>query len=184
VRSAIRIARDQGVNRLTISSVAAAAKVSKGGLLYHFPTKDDLVVGVLSDTLKDFTNRMEQFCAEDSQPGGRLRAFVECSFSSAGVATDIGAALLSGILATDQPVGKTILSIYQDSMSAWTEKMLDDGVEEDTAILIVLAADGLFLNEALGLRPLSPTSRKQFLLNLRSMTTRTGPLGTRRSKPR
>ena len=170
VRSAIKIAREKGVNRLTISSVAAAAKVSKGGLLYHFPTKDELVIGVLSDTLNDFMNRMAQFCAKDTRPGGRLRAFIACSFSNGEVMTDVGAALLSGILATNEPVSRKILKIYQESMSAWTHGMLNDGVEENTAILIVLAADGLFLNEALGMRPLSQPRREQFLSNLRGMT--------------
>ena len=158
------------MNRLTISSVATAARVSKGGLLYHFPTKDDLVIGVLSDTLEDFINRMDQFSAKDTQPGGRLRAFIACSFSNGGATTDVGAALLSGILATEKPVSRKILDIYKNRMSAWTEKMLNDGVEASTAIFIVLAADGLFLNEALGIRPLSAARRKQFLSNLCSMT--------------
>jgi AcrR family transcriptional regulator len=150
--------------------VAAAARVSKGGLLYHFRTKDDLVIGVLSDTLKDFINRMDRFAAKDTQPGGRLRAFIDCSFSNGEEAMDVGAALLSGILATNKPVSREILNIYKNSMSAWTYKMLNDGVEASTAIFVVLAADGLFLNEALGMRPLSSRRRKQFLSDLRNLT--------------
>jgi Transcriptional regulator len=33
---------------MTLEAVAARANVSKGGLLYHFPSKDALVLGMVS----------------------------------------------------------------------------------------------------------------------------------------
>ena len=36
-----------GSRAATLDAVAAAADVSKGGLLYHFPSKDALVEGML-----------------------------------------------------------------------------------------------------------------------------------------
>jgi AcrR family transcriptional regulator len=39
---------EQGVTGMTLDAVAARAKVSKGGLLYHFPSKDDVVRGLVT----------------------------------------------------------------------------------------------------------------------------------------
>jgi AcrR family transcriptional regulator len=35
----------KGVNALTIDAVARTAKLSKGGVLYHFPSKESLIAG-------------------------------------------------------------------------------------------------------------------------------------------
>src|SRR5680860_142372 len=42
-----RLLVEGGTRAATLDAVAAAAEVSKGGLLYHFPSKDDLVTGLL-----------------------------------------------------------------------------------------------------------------------------------------
>lgn len=38
---------DKGLSQVTLDSVAATAGVSKGGLLYHFKSKDALLAGLL-----------------------------------------------------------------------------------------------------------------------------------------
>jgi AcrR family transcriptional regulator len=45
------VARD-GSNKLTLEAVAAEAGVSKGGLLYHFPSKRALLEGMLEVMLQ------------------------------------------------------------------------------------------------------------------------------------
>ncbi|WP_371362004.1 hypothetical protein SRRS_32680 [Sporomusa rhizae] len=42
LRAAAEIINVEGVFSLTLEAVAKKAGISKGGLLYHFPTKDDL----------------------------------------------------------------------------------------------------------------------------------------------
>jgi AcrR family transcriptional regulator len=39
---------EQGVSAMTLEAVAARAGISKGGLLYHFPSKDAIVLGMVS----------------------------------------------------------------------------------------------------------------------------------------
>ena len=62
------IVRGNGVSGLTLDAAARQAGVSKGGLLYHFSSKEALLVGLL--------NRLASFVAEDfethlaSQPAG------------------------------------------------------------------------------------------------------------------
>ncbi|TAN63226.1 MAG: TetR/AcrR family transcriptional regulator, partial [Magnetospirillum sp.] len=41
IDAAMAIVRDQGVAKLTLDEAAKKAGISKGGVLYHFKSKDD-----------------------------------------------------------------------------------------------------------------------------------------------
>ena len=58
--AANRIVIEQGVERLTLEQVAAEAGISKGGLLYHFPTKEALIKSMISHYLERFTEDFNQ----------------------------------------------------------------------------------------------------------------------------
>ena len=47
IDAAAQIVSTQGVQQLTLEGVAAAAGVTKGGLIYHFKTKDDLLAALV-----------------------------------------------------------------------------------------------------------------------------------------
>ena len=55
------LVRAQGVSGLTLDAAAALAKVSKGGLLYHFASKEALLNALLK--------RLAAFIAEDFEAG-------------------------------------------------------------------------------------------------------------------
>ncbi|MFA1531395.1 TetR/AcrR family transcriptional regulator [Corynebacterium belfantii] len=57
----------QGENAATLDAVAQKAGVSKGGLLYHFPSKTALVTG-LTDRLEERMN--EDISLMQQAPGG------------------------------------------------------------------------------------------------------------------
>src|SRR5216684_2889095 len=65
---------EQGVNAMTLEAVAARAKVSKGGLLYHFPSKDAVVQGMVSRIASIVQQRFASGLAtEPSGPGRHAR---------------------------------------------------------------------------------------------------------------
>jgi AcrR family transcriptional regulator len=43
LESAVELAHEVGASNMSLDAVARRAQVSKGGLLYHFPTKNDLM---------------------------------------------------------------------------------------------------------------------------------------------
>ena len=45
--AAAELVASQGIQNLTIEAVAAAAKVTKAGLVYHFKTRDDLLAALI-----------------------------------------------------------------------------------------------------------------------------------------
>ncbi|NJK75275.1 MAG: helix-turn-helix transcriptional regulator [Microcoleus sp. SU_5_6] len=54
LRAAAQVILDRGVEALTLDAVARQAEVSKGGLLYHFPNKNALVVGLGEQLIQEF----------------------------------------------------------------------------------------------------------------------------------
>nr|WP_091743042.1 TetR/AcrR family transcriptional regulator [Marininema mesophilum] len=50
------IVRERGVSKLTLEAVANRAGVSKGGMFYHFPSREDLVQAMIDELSVDFMN--------------------------------------------------------------------------------------------------------------------------------
>ncbi|MCG6122840.1 MAG: TetR/AcrR family transcriptional regulator [Microvirga sp.] len=54
------LAREVGPGNLSLDAVAARAGVSKGGLLYHFPSKSSLMTGLVEDFVARFDAAVRQ----------------------------------------------------------------------------------------------------------------------------
>ncbi len=46
IEAALRVIEDRGVHSLTLDAVAEEAGVTKRGLIYHFPSKSALILGL------------------------------------------------------------------------------------------------------------------------------------------
>ena len=57
--AASAVVRREGAQALTLDAVAAEAGVSKGGLLYHFRSKRELLDGMLAGWLEEFASEIE-----------------------------------------------------------------------------------------------------------------------------
>ena len=74
--AAERVALRDGVLRLTVEAVAREAKLSKGGVLYHFATKDSLTQAMLDRLIQYCEQEIAQHQRNDAEPGGWTRAYV------------------------------------------------------------------------------------------------------------
>lgn len=59
LEAAARRSPPRGPGALTLDAVAGQVRVSKGGLLYHFATKEALVDGLVDDWLDRFETEIE-----------------------------------------------------------------------------------------------------------------------------
>ncbi len=59
MRAATELAREIGPAHLSLDAVAARAGLSKGGLLYSFPTKAKLLEAVVEEYMKEHEHAME-----------------------------------------------------------------------------------------------------------------------------
>ena len=158
LEAAALVVREAGVAGLTLEAVARAAGVSKGGLLYHFPTKNALVAGLVEDRLRRYDEAIEAAMAEDPDqgPGRWLRAYVHLTFDPSSDEINLTAPLLAA--AGENPA---LLAPFWAAFERWQARAVTDGVDPVVATLIRLAADGLWFTDLFEAAPLSAALRTQ-----------------------
>ncbi|MDR3678195.1 MAG: TetR/AcrR family transcriptional regulator [Acidobacteriota bacterium] len=85
VRAGYAEVLEKGIQGTTLDSVVARAGSSKGGALYYFPTKEDLLVGVLDWLLRQLNQTLDQVLEAQDSARGKLVSELEVLFHSAEV---------------------------------------------------------------------------------------------------
>lgn len=149
------VVRAEGVANLTLDRVAATAGISKGGLLYHFGTKQDLVLALLGHTLGAVDDELNSLADSNGRNRGAFAQayldFVGNGQHEHGAATGVfaAAALNDGDLAP-----------AREMFATWQDRLInDDGLDETTALLARVVGDGLWLIDLFGLAPPSDLQR-------------------------
>lgn len=166
--AASAVVRRDGATAVTLDAVAAQAGVSKGGLLYHFRSKRELVAALLVAWMDAFEAEVE--AAAEPGPGGWTRAFVAASarpFRDDELATDF--AILAA--AIEEPAQRAVVG---ERYAGWQARIAADGLDAATATLARLAADGLWLSDLLGLAPPAGELRAAVVACLRDLATAPG----------
>ena len=159
-----------GPGGLVLDAVARDGGVSKGGLLYHFPSKEALVGGLCERMLERFDREIEALAAADPDPKGAwTRAYLVSTVGADGKPADSSAQLMAGILATLGRDSKH-LGAVRAHFARWHERLERDGLGRATATLVRLAADGLWLSALLGLQRLDDELGRETILALRALT--------------
>jgi AcrR family transcriptional regulator len=143
----------QGIGSLTLEAVAAEAGISKGGLLYHFPTKDRLVEALVTRSAENWrTCYMDAYGRTPAGPGRMARALLSHCLSDARDWTDQlrhRSSAVFAALAQNPSLIEPMRVVYRDLRRHITEDGLPPGVGETVAVAI----DGLWLDWVLGLAP-------------------------------
>ena len=145
--AATRILVERGAGHFTLDAVAELAGVSKGGLLYHFPSKAAIVEG-LAERLRAYTDANLERSAEH----GIVRTFLETSRPDSAEAEHYWAvfsALRSGIELSD-----STRALVQDVFTVWSDALRTAVDDPALADVIRLVGDGIYLGAVLGLEPL------------------------------
>lgn len=77
--AAADVAREVGPGSLSLEAIALRAGVSKGGLLYNFPTKAKLMQGLVERYLSEFEQALEAPCPELTGGESLLSSYVRLS---------------------------------------------------------------------------------------------------------
>src|SRR5208283_5648945 len=76
---------EKGIQGTTLDSVVARAGSSKGGALYYFPTKEDLLIGVLGWLLRQLNRTLDEILQAQGPARRKLASELEVLFHSAEV---------------------------------------------------------------------------------------------------
>lgn len=147
-----------GLGGLTLDAVAAHAKVSKGGLLYHFPSKDALILGLVERTCDRWRRDYSEAIAGEPPGRGRVaRAILRMCLGSRESCYETcrrSSIVLVAAIAANPALTEPLRRAHSDLLSRIREDGGDTGVGE----AVVLAANGMWFEQVFGLRDL-PASR-------------------------
>lgn len=149
IDAAMAVVRDQGVARLTLDEAARVAGVSKGGVLYHFKSKDDLIRGMVQRLIDqcDQLNR-EHYERQPDGPYRWARTLVHACFDPNGPAFDpVGGALLAAVT-----VNPDLVAPIQAMYDRWMERIQSDSPDLERAGLVCSAMDGVYFQRLMGIR--------------------------------
>ena len=148
---------ENGPGHLSLDVVARKAGVSKGGLMYHFPTKEALLKAMLVRLLTGFYADREKKMR--SIPDGRGRLFkagiLACMDRDAKM-DRTGLAILAA--AAYDP---DLLGPMRQANAEHAQALKASGLSLVRASIVSLASDGLMLNELLHISPYNAAERKR-----------------------
>ncbi|WP_460795801.1 TetR/AcrR family transcriptional regulator [Microbacterium sp. GXF0217] len=133
---------EDGERTATLEATARIAGVSKGGLLYHFASKDDLAAALL-DRLEHLTDLDLERMAE--APEGPVAYYIRTSVME-------DAALDRALIATSrlaQGGNAVAADALRDVRRRWAETIRPHVRDETALDLVMLVSDGLYFNNSL-----------------------------------
>ncbi len=157
--AATEVVLSKGARALTLDAVSAAASVSKGGLLYHFKTRRALIGAMVERLLARFSTALPAL-----GDGDFVQAYVARTSDPKGAERDVSAGLLAAL--ADEPQH---LAPLKDQMSRWSLRAWQESPNPALALVAMLAADGLWYNEVLGLGGLQPDQRQAVIDTLEKL---------------
>lgn len=164
LESARRILKEEGYEKFTLDSLAKCAGVSKGGVLYHFPTKEILIQEIVKSLTEGFESRLNSLNNEGSSDSWILSYFEAALADLEG--TDLQSSGIIAALASNP----RLLSPLAEKYSEWKKKSRKAKMEQSLADLLRFAADGIWFNEVFGLEVLSRKEKKAILEKVKTFT--------------
>ena len=151
---------ERGIEATTLDSVVARANSSKGGALYYFPTKEDLLCGVLEWLLRQVNRSLDEVVHTQSSARALLGAELEVLFHSAEVNRKLYSVFFDFVSrgARSPRFGKLFAEFFENCRRR-DIKIVEDGIREqqfrrvhpaDAASTIRALVDGYCLQWLMG----------------------------------
>ena len=150
------VLHEDGVRALRLDVVARRAGVSKGGLQYRYPTKSALVAALLSRGLDRLEASVE--AAHDEEAGCPLKAYVDAMIGTRDQNAPHDLALVTALY--EDPALIAALRVRHRAM---IDRLRAGGTDPDLAAVGIMATNGLWLLEAMGLDPMTDPQRAAFI---------------------
>ena len=160
------IVAHQGAINFTLEAVAQAAGVSKGALLHHFPTKKALVEAMVRDLVDRFQASCEALAANDPDAKGRsARAYVRAIAAQTAEDSEYFTAMSMAFLSD-----MSLMHIWRTGVAEALKVDACENTDPSDALIVRLAADGIWASDLYNTYTLESARRKQILDKLVAMT--------------
>ncbi len=147
LEAAKRILVKDGVLALTLDEVAKCASISKGGVLYHYPNKEALVLAVLQRELDLFDEEVERLQRQDPvAQGAYTRAYLRACVEEYDRGINHGAISCLEQF-RDISAAQELVRSYANRCQQQVE---NEGLDPTIASLVRYASDGIWLAARVG----------------------------------
>ena len=169
--AAAKVIERDGAGHLTLEKVAAEAELSKGGLLYHYPSKDALLQGLLDHLLENRAGLVEDSgSAKGVSDATLLNSLIDADFD---LPKD-ERIMAQGLIAASAENPELIAPAQQHVEAVFAQLGLSK-TTATSARTIFLASQGLQFLELLGLLSLSTAERNEIRRHLKALTEELAP---------
>lgn len=157
LRTAIDYIGEYGLETLSYDSLAEATGLSKSGLIYHFPSRHALLLGMHELLADDWDKELRDITRDPEDPLERLRAVVVT------LAENVSRPEL--LLLIDAPSHPDFLNAWRTVNHQWIPDTddLENDAHKRAVYLVQLAADGLFVHDYIHDDVLSKSKRQAML---------------------
>lgn len=146
--AAHRVAERDGAGKVTIDAVAREAGVSKGGVLYNFPSKEMLLKGMLERKIEKSVISIEALREElQGERNPTLRAMIRSACLKEDDAENGVSMAILAAAAQNPDLLDPVSAMYR---KFWSQ-IMDECADEAGAAVLFAAIDGLIFTSKLGM---------------------------------
>lgn len=139
LQAAIQVAGEAGIQAVSYDSVATHAGMTKGGVMYHFPTKEELIAAVVDEIVDRWDARAARHLEgsfESASRSDRIAAFIRATAEAEATSAEL--AIFVGAMHQDH---------VKRAWRALRQRWVGDTAELTRGQhLALLAADGLWID--------------------------------------
>lgn len=146
LQAALNVAAEKGAGKVTLDAVAKASGLSKGGLLYHFPSKEALIAAMVQHLLDNAEQNRRQLA--EQEPSTLIAVLKARELFSQQISGNIAMAILAA--AAEQPA---LLQPLQQFNGTVLAEVLAEQQNDLEAMLLMAASEGLIFQEILNISP-------------------------------
>jgi len=175
LKAAREIVETRGAGALTFDELSRVSGVTRGGITYHFPTKDDLLQALLDHDMLAWKAAEQALTPRDAACPRRceLIGFLRAHTSE----DDSRRRFVTGMLSAAVHQPELLDGCRQEVLGRYVGRQWDE--PELRAQVLRLAATGLFWDEVFGFQPMPPAARARLVALLerlaREWTVETPP---------
>lgn len=168
--AAVRLIEQAGMTAVTFDAVAAEAGLTRGGLTYHFPSREALLLGLHQHMAEAWEADMEQAAggrADTLSPAARHAAYARVSSE--------GATRAMLLVMVESAADPAHAAPWREANERWAPPPPEDDVDDAQVLdryVLRLASDGLWMLSAMPDSPLSPALRRRIAEHLADLLAR------------
>lgn len=146
LKAAAKLFREHGYERTSVRQIAEALGMTSGSLFYHFATKEELLVAVMEEGVRDIMRGVQNGLAGESCLPERMLAMVRCHLTALlGPKLDAMTVMLYEWRSLSEPARARVLTSRDAYEELWMPQI------EEAAALGLVDADTLLVRQtALG----------------------------------